>query len=182
VDNLTDLQIVAIYTGADTNWSQVGGPNEPITIINRPTSSGTRATFKKYVLGGQTEAAGTTLTQDTSGAVVTAVNSTPGSIGYLAASYVIGQGAGQTAPICIDGVDAEAKNIISGSYKFWSVEHAYTKGPATGNAKAFLLYTLSSDFQSKDVATLGYYQIGQVPANVIITHTPSGAPTPETLS
>jgi phosphate transport system substrate-binding protein len=182
VSNLTTDQIVAIYTGTDTNWSQVGGPNEPITIVNRPTSSGTRSTFKKYVLGGATEAAGQTLTQDTSGAVETAVAATPGAIGYLAVSYVVGQGAGQTTPICIGGVDAESANINSGKYAFWSIEHAYTKGPATGNAKAFIQFALSTDVQSKDVPSLGYYTISSVPASVIATHTPSGAPAPETLS
>lgn len=183
VDNLTSAQILGIYTGTYTNWSQLGGPSEPITVINRPTSSGTRATFKKYVLNGTTESAGQTLTQDTSGAVQQAVAGTPGAIGYLAASYVVvGQGVGQVAPLCIDGAAATSTAINGGTYKFWSIEHAYTKGPASGNAKAFLQYVLGSDFQSKDVITLGYYQIGQVSATAIAGHTPSGAPTPEPLS
>jgi phosphate transport system substrate-binding protein len=183
VNNLTSAQILGIYTGTYTNWSQIGGPSEPITVINRPTSSGTRATFKKYVLNGTAESAGQTLTQDTSGAVEQAVAGTPGAIGYLAASYVVvGQGVGQVAPICIDGFDASAQNINNNNYKFWSIEHAYTKGPASGNAKAFLQYVLSSDFQTKDVVTLGYYQISQVAANAIASHTPANAPTPEPLS
>ncbi len=182
VDNLTTAQIIGIYTGQYTNWSQIGGPSEPITVINRPTSSGTRATFKKYVLNNTAEAAGTTLTQDTSGAVAQAIAGTPGAIGYIGASFVIGQGAGQIAPICIDGYDAQAKNINSGNYKFWGIEHAYTKGPASGNAKEFLKYVLSSDFQSKDVITLGYSKISDVSASAISSHTPSGAPAPESLS
>jgi phosphate transport system substrate-binding protein len=182
VDNLTSAQIQGIYTGTYTNWSQLGGPSEAITVVNRPASSGTRATFKKYVLNNQTEIAGNTLTQDTSGAVETAVAATPGSIGYLAESYVVGQGAGQTAPICIDGYDAESTNINSGKYQFWSIEHAYTKGPAAGAPKALIQYVLSSDFQTKDVLTDGYFQISSVPASVISGHTPSGAPAPESLS
>jgi phosphate transport system substrate-binding protein len=182
VNNLTSAQITQIFTGQVTNWQQLGGPTEPITTVGRPSSSGTRATFDKYVLGGATETPSQPLTQDTSGAVVSAVAATPGSIGYLAASYVVAQGAGQTAPICIDGFDAQAKNINAGSYKFWSIEHAYTKGSASGDAKAFLQFAESSDVQTKDVPSLGFLQITTVAASAIQSHTPSGAPAPESLS
>ena len=38
---LTKKQIKAIYTGAISNWSELGGPNEKIVIVSRDTSSGT---------------------------------------------------------------------------------------------------------------------------------------------
>src|SRR6185437_5277489 len=59
VDNLTSDQIVKIFTGQYTNWSQLGGPNELISVVNRPTTSGTRSTFDKWVLNGTKETAGT---------------------------------------------------------------------------------------------------------------------------
>jgi phosphate transport system substrate-binding protein len=181
VNNLTLPQVKLIFQGIDTNWSQVGGPNEPITAVARPTSSGTRSLFDTYILAGETEMAAQTLQQDTSGAVESAVAATPGSIGYLAASYVIGQGAGQTAPICIDGYDATQQNIDGGKYQFFGIEHAYTKGPAAGNAKAFLQYAQSSAVQQADVLTTGGFPISGVPASVLASHTPTGAPAPENL-
>jgi phosphate transport system substrate-binding protein len=181
VNNLTAAQITSIFTGQVTNWSQLGGPTEPITTVGRPASSGTRAVFDKYVLSGATETPTQPLTQDTNGAVTTAIAATPGSIGYIGVAYAIGQGAGQVAPICIDGFAATADSVNAGKYQYWSIEHAYTKGPATGDAKAFLQFAVSSDVQSKDVPSLGYFTISSVPANVIASHTPSGAPTPESL-
>lgn len=181
VNNLTTEQITQIFTGQVTNWQQLGGPTEPITTVGRPTSSGTRATFDKYVLKGATETPTQPLTQDTNGAVETAVAATPGAVGYIGVSYAIGQGAGQTAPICIDGYAATSENVNAGKYQYWSIEHAYTKGNAAGNAKAFLQFAVSSDVQTKDVPSLGYFTISSVPASVIATHTPSGAPTPESI-
>jgi phosphate transport system substrate-binding protein len=182
VNNLTSAQIKQIYTGQATNWQQFGGPAEQITTVARPTSSGTRAVFDKYVLGaGTVEQPTTLLTQDTSGAVETAIAATPGSIGYLAVSYVANQGAAQTAPICIDGHDATAANINNGSYNFWSIEHAYTKGNATGAAKAFLQFAESSPVQTTDVPGLNFLQISSVSSSAITLHTVAGAPAPESF-
>jgi phosphate transport system substrate-binding protein len=181
VGNLTTDQIVKIYTGGYTNWSQLGGPNEAITVINRPTTSGTRATFKKYVLNGTAETAGTTLTQETTGAVLQAIKGTPGSIGYVSLSFVAGN-ASDVSPICIDGNKATAADVNSGNYKFWGIEHAYTKGQAAGNAKAFLQYIVSDQIQKNDLLYLAYLPLTTVSASAISAHTVSGAPTPEQLT
>ena len=53
INNLTKQQLKDIFTGKVTNWKDVGGPDQKIATINRPTSSGTRATFKKYALDGR---------------------------------------------------------------------------------------------------------------------------------
>jgi ABC-type phosphate transport system substrate-binding protein len=51
---LTFAQIKAIYTCADTNWSQVGGSNAPIVPVIPQAGSGTRATFLLALGGGTT--------------------------------------------------------------------------------------------------------------------------------
>lgn len=181
VGNLTSAQITGIYTGQYTDWSQLGGPSEAITPINRPSSSGTRSTFDKYVLNGTKESSGNTLTQDTTGAVVQAISGTPGAIGYVSLSFVA-QYAGKVSPICIDGAKPTATDLDAGNYKFWGIEHAYTKGPATGNAKTFIQYVLSDQIQKNDLLSLDYLPLNTVSATAITAHTPSGAPAPEQLS
>lgn len=51
--SLNQDQIVRIFTGQITNWSEVGGPNQPIRVINRPAVSGTHQVFQELVLKGQ---------------------------------------------------------------------------------------------------------------------------------
>jgi len=51
--NLSKEQLRDIYQSKITNWSQVGGKNEPIRVINRAITSGTRVAFQDIVLLGQ---------------------------------------------------------------------------------------------------------------------------------
>ena len=50
---LTMAQLKQIFQGKLTNWSQVGGPNLPIRVINRAASSGTHSFFQDVVLLGE---------------------------------------------------------------------------------------------------------------------------------
>jgi phosphate transport system substrate-binding protein len=182
IGNLTSDEITQIFTGQVTNWSQIGGPNELISVVNRPTTSGTRSTFDKWVLKGTKETAGTTLTEDNTGAVAAAVKATPGSIGYVSIGFVTGPNKNDVTPICIDGAKAVADDISSGKYTFFGIEHMYTKGPANPYEKALMQYILSDQVQKNDLLRLSYIQYGSIASSAIAAHTPSGAPAPESLS
>jgi phosphate transport system substrate-binding protein len=182
VNNLTKAQIKGIYTGQYSNWSQLGGPSEAITVVNRPLTSGTRATFNKFVLDGTQEKAGTTLTQDNTGAVAQAITQTPGSIGYVSIGFAASsQYASQLTPLCIDGGKPVATDVNSGKYVFWNVEHAYTKGPATGATKALLQYVESAAAQQNDLLALSYLPVSKVAASALTTHVPSTEPAAESF-
>lgn len=155
VTNLTKSQVQDIFTGKVTNWKDVGGKDLPIKIVHRPNGSGTRATFKNTVMGGKAEADNLGMSQDSSGAVKTAMEQTPGSISYLALSYLTSDVKKTINTVKLDGVEATTDNITGGKYPFWSYEHMYTKGKATGVAKAFIDYVMSSDSKA-EVLKLGY--------------------------
>ncbi|TDT51233.1 phosphate ABC transporter substrate-binding protein [Fonticella tunisiensis] len=156
IDNLTRDQLVKIFTGEIKNWKEVGGDDKNIIVINRPKSSGTRATFKKYALDNKEEVEGVALTQDSSGAVHKTIAETDGSIGYLALSYLTSDDAKKGLKMLkLDGVEANKENITSGKYPIWSYEHMYTKGEPTGLTKAFLEY-MTSDEVKPIIERLGY--------------------------
>ncbi|AGK97296.1 phosphate ABC transporter substrate-binding protein [Clostridium pasteurianum] len=144
VTDLTKAQIQDIFTGKVTNWNQVGGKNLPINVVHRTSGSGTRATFTKTVLDGTKENDSVGTTQDSNGAVQTAMSKTSGSISYLALSYLTDAVKNDIKEVKVAGVDPTAANITSGKYPFWSYEHMYTKGEATGVAKAFIDYISSN--------------------------------------
>jgi len=150
VNNVTQQQLIDIFSGKITNWQELGGADVKIQLVNRPSSSGTRATFKAYALKGAEEANG--IEQDSSGTVRKIISETPGAIGYLALSYL----DGSVTPLHLDGIEPTKENIIGGQYPVWAYEHMYTKGDATGLAKDFLNYMLSDDVQKSLVVDLGY--------------------------
>jgi phosphate transport system substrate-binding protein len=48
IQELTDDQIRSIYTGVLTNWEQVGGPEAPITVVNKAAGRSTLELFLHY--------------------------------------------------------------------------------------------------------------------------------------
>jgi phosphate transport system substrate-binding protein len=158
VTNLTTQQEIDIWTGKVTNWKDVGGPDLPIVLIFRPASSGTRATFKKVVLGGATEATGgQTLTEDSNGAVTTAVSKTDGAISVIGFAYYNDPAnKGNLNGLQLDGVDATIANMTAGTYKLSADGHMYTNGEATGLTAAFLDYMLGPEVQGTLIPSLSY--------------------------
>ncbi len=170
VTSLTTAQIKGIYSGSIKNWSQVGGPNLPITVVSRPTTSGTRATFGQYILGGPETITGpTNLISDSTGTVATEVNQTSGAIGYVTTD------AAQKLSLTmlnIDGNSPTAANVESNTYKFWNIEHMYTKGAASGLTQAFIDY-MASPQAVQDAHGLGYLALTEMQPAAIQAHQPS---------
>ncbi|HZS14182.1 MAG TPA: phosphate ABC transporter substrate-binding protein PstS family protein [Candidatus Dormibacteraeota bacterium] len=152
VTNLTTQQVRDIFSGKDTNWSQVGGANVPITLVERKTGSGTRLSFDKDIMQGTPEAANPASTQDSTQLVLTSVAGPAGGVSYLVASSA----DSTVTKVNLDGVAPTGDNVKNGTYKYFSHEHMYTKTSASPLATSFIAFMLSSDFQNSTVAQAGY--------------------------
>ncbi len=153
VTDLTKEQLISIFTGKTTNWKEVGGPDEDIVLVTRPTSSGTRATFQKYALDGNEEASNASMETDDSGVLLQNVQDTKGAIGYVALSYLVDND--DVSTLSIDGVEPTLENTYSGDWKVWTFEHMYTKGEADEASQAFIDYIMGEEF-GKKMESLGY--------------------------
>lgn len=153
VTDLTKQQLIDIFTGKITNWSEVGGPDEEVVLVTRPTSSGTRATFQQYALDGNEEASNASMETDDSGVLLQNVQDTKGAIGYVALSYLTDDVNVKT--VAIDGVEPTLENTYSGDYPVWTYEHMYTKGEPNEVCQAFLDYIMGDDF-GETMESLGY--------------------------
>ena len=157
VDNLTKQQAIDILTGKITNWKEVGGEDQKITLIHRAKSSGSRATIADVVLKGAAFTDDAVI-QDSNGAVRAAIASTPGSIGYVDAPYA----DDSVKVLKFDGVEYSPQNIIDGKYPIYGYGHMYTKGEPTGAVKAFIDYILSDEFQNSQIEKLGFIPISKM--------------------
>jgi phosphate transport system substrate-binding protein len=157
IKDIKKADLIKVFTGKITNWKELGGPDQKITLVNRPDSSGTRAVFNKLALDGATPKEG--ITEDASNTVKKIINETPGAIGYLAFSYLTDN---TVTAMSIDGVEPTAENVQTGKFPVWAYEHMYTKGDATGAAKAFLDYMMSDEVQNNMVTKQGYIPVTQM--------------------
>ena len=153
VKSLTAKQLQDVFTAKVTNWKDLGGPDEAIVLVTRPKTSGTRALFKQYALGGSEEAENKSLQTDDSGLLVQSVAQNPGAIGYVALPYLLKNDKVKT--MAIDGVEPTLANTYSGKYQVWGYEHISTnKSPKTA-VVAFLKFITGSDY-GKRIEELGY--------------------------
>ena len=114
-NSVTDLsleQIASIYTGEVTDWSEFGSESGTIAVIGRESGSGTRDGFES-ITGTEDQCV---LAQELSstGAVIEAVRTTPGAIGYASLSAVQDQ-EGITV-LTVGGVAPSEATVLDGSY------------------------------------------------------------------
>ena len=144
VKSLTKAQLQDVFSAKITNWKDVGGPDQEIILVTRPSTSGTRALFTELALAGKEEASNKSLETDDSGTLLQSISQTKGAIGYIALSYLVNNK--DVVALGIDGVAPTLENTYNGTYPVWGYEHMYTKGEPTGAVKAFLDYVVSDEY------------------------------------
>lgn len=110
VTGLTKDQLIQIYNGTVTNWSEVGGADAPVVVVGREAGSGTRGAFEELL--GLEDLCKYANELDSTGAVMAKVASTPGAVGYISLDAL----DGSVSALALDGVEATADNIKAGSY------------------------------------------------------------------
>lgn len=87
VASLTVTQLAGLLTGRVTNWKDVGGPDLPVTIYSRETSSGTFAFMQERVTAKQDFTSEARLLP-ASEALLIAVAQDRGGLGYVGLGYI----------------------------------------------------------------------------------------------
>jgi phosphate binding protein len=152
VRELTVAQLSALFTGKVKSWSELGGPELPVNLLSRPAYSGTHAFFKEKVLlkgdkhGQEDFAPGITLIEH-SGAVLEAVASDRGAVGYVGMAYLrpgvaaIGVAAGAGKPFVLPDVES----VRTGTYPIYRSLLLYTRGEPQGEVRRFLAFVLAGE-------------------------------------
>ena len=143
VTDLTMEQIAQIYTGAVTDWSELGGDAGAIAVIGRESGSGTRDGFESIT--GTEDACVLAQELSSTGAVIEAVRTTPGAIGYASLSAVEGQ-EGITV-LTVDGVAPSEATVLDGSYAIqrpFVFVTTHRRGQLSEAAQAFFDFATST--------------------------------------
>lgn len=157
LNELSLKQLSDIYTGKITNWKELGGPDESITLYGRENSSGTYVYFKEEVVKADYAAACQTLPG--TAAVVNAVKKDKNGIGYGGAAYAEG------VKHCMVKKDASSpaylptpENIAKNLYPITRYLYMYLRNRPTGDLKKFIDWVLSPEGQ-KVVTGVGYFPV-----------------------
>jgi phosphate transport system substrate-binding protein len=152
VDNLTIEQIMKIYTGEITNWSEVGGESGTIIVVSREEGSGTRGAFTEITKVLEKNEAGEeidnttkdSLVQGSTGAVMQTVATTPNTIGYVS----LGALSDTVKTVNVEGVTPSEETVLSGEYKISRPFLYVVGGELTEAAQFFIDFILSEEGQA----------------------------------
>lgn len=169
VSGLSSAEIQKIFQGKITNWSQVGGSDEAITVILPPGAASITAVFQAFVLNGSVEhVAGIRIKKDAPDMVAQTVSQTQGAISFVPLGTALGTGANI---LTIDGVAPATQALLQGSYTFWSIEHLYTQGDDSAAFQAYLQF-LSSDHEEDAMPEFGFVPMSMLNQSVLSSHLP----------
>ena len=154
VRELTTIQVRSIYAGVVTNWSELGGPDLEIGLVNRDEASGTREAFKKIVMDDADFDRGAVVLPGT-GQVRSVVADVPGAIGYISLGFV----NDDVRAVAVDDVEPSEAAVIAGTYPIQRTLHFFTLGDAEGATADYIAYVLSPAVQDTIVRDAGFIPI-----------------------
>src|SRR6266576_3120197 len=117
IKSLTKDQVAKIFTGAISDWKDVGGTPGKIRVLIRESTASTRSAFEAYFFDGKKPAYGSNAVEVTTiDETVKAINSFKESIGMVTMNATT-FGNATVAFVTVDGVAASRDNLNSGKYQ-----------------------------------------------------------------
>jgi len=153
IDNLSLAQAARIFSGEINNWSQVGGPDAKIIIINRDEASGTRETFLETCLkpgaGEKAVFYRGAIIVESNGDMVQKVGATPYAVGYCGFGYIQNARQAGGKELSVGGATPTVRNVLNKSYPLQRELYVVHQGPLKEETpeKKFVDYLLSRDGQ-----------------------------------
>ena len=139
VESLSREQILAIYTGELTNWSEVGGADRPIVVVHKAEGRATLEVFLEHFQLDNATVRPDVVVGENAHAIKT-VATTEGAIGYVsigAAEAEIEQGeAIRLLPL--GGVTATSEHVASGDFPMSRPLQFVVRGTPSPLARAFI--------------------------------------------
>lgn len=138
---LTTEQIQNLFSGAVTNWSEIGGADKPVVVVTREEGSGTRGAFEEIL--DLEDLVLQTIVSESTGSVKATVAGNENAIGYISA----GSMDSSVSAVTVDGTDCTTDTIKSGAYTVARPFLMLTLGEPNGDTKVFLDFVFSTEGQ-----------------------------------
>ncbi len=116
ISNLTTKQLKAIYSGAVTNWQELGGIDAEIVVLDRPEDESGKRLLREHYLGKKLKNSSKTVILRHEPELINALQNTPYSIGAFSLAYTISNQL-PVNRLSLNGIEPTPENIKSGKYK-----------------------------------------------------------------
>jgi phosphate transport system substrate-binding protein len=147
VTDLTKNQVRAIFGGAISNWSAVGGRSDKIIVAVREVTSAIRMNFDAYFFEGKSSFAPDVIEVTTGNDVLSVVASHAGVISMMSATAAKPSDQ-RIRAVTIDGVAPTRENVASGRYPVRRPVHlVYNENRVRPAIAAFLDFVRSPEGQ-----------------------------------
>jgi len=153
-NNVADLtldQLKAIYKGEVKNWKDVGGPDRPVVVVSRDTSSGTYEVWEDKVMQKE-RVSPRAMLQASHGAVVQTVAKNKNAVGYIGLGY-LNDSVKATA---VNGIEGSEETTLNGNFPISRPLFMFTRDWPTGETSKFINYVLHPNKGQKLVKDAGY--------------------------
>lgn len=141
---LTTEQVRDIYRGVYTNWSELGGPDLAIVVLDRHEDEPAKMIMRKAVFGDDLVVGDRVAALYTEADIVRGVESTVGSIGYFSLGYGVSNRIDVDYP-ALDGVTPSVATVLNGTYTVTRPLGIVTADEPDPAVAAFLEWTRSDE-------------------------------------
>jgi phosphate transport system substrate-binding protein len=144
VRELTHAEFVAVFTGEIENWSEVGGRDRPITVVNKAEGRSTLELFLAHFDLKSSEIDADVVIGDNEQGIKT-VAGNPNAIGYVSigtAEYDVSAGI-PIRLLPMNGVEASVANVANGSFPLSRPLNLVARSAPAGLAKDLVDYSRS---------------------------------------
>jgi phosphate transport system substrate-binding protein len=147
---ITSLQLAAIFSGAVTRWSEVGGIDTPIELINRPSNQHIRGTFETIleIVGKIPPSAHVSRSDQRAISSVAGKGSAVTYVSLGVALDAVTYGVG-VALLNVDHVEPAKQTVSDGRYRLRRPILLLRKGESNSTAASFVDFALSKE--AKDI-------------------------------
>ena len=142
IENITLEQLRDIYNRKIKTWKELGGPDRPISVVSRDTSSGTYEVWEEKVLKGD-KVRPDALLVASSGQAVQTVAQNRYAIGYIGIGYI----DKSIKAVKVNGKAATGQSVRDGSWPIARPLFMYTNGKPAGTIAKFIDFMLSQEGQ-----------------------------------
>ena len=156
IKQLSTDQIGAIYRGDVQRWSELGGADAEIVVVNKAEGRSTLELFLKHFSLRNSEIEADVIIGDNEQGVKT-VTSNAAAIGYLSigtAEYAVASGQPMVL-LPLDGVAATSDNVRTGKYPLARPLQFVTRDAPQGHVAEFIAYAQSRE--ASDIVGAQYF-------------------------